>query len=442
MTLLIETEDGRRRLGAETDEGAPVLLIPGEDVSLHRLALLETTPEARLQEARMRAVDLAAQPVEDLHVAVGPPDADGASWVGLIDRAVMDRHVARFAVDGGMPAALVPAALLLDPPAEEPTLARLDDRLLIRTADYAALVEKSLLPQLAPGSWTRLPERIAEFAPREPEGPLPLDLLQGPYAPRLRWWRTRGFLIPAAILVLLLVLLLAAPALIERVRSAAAIAGYDEGTMTLARQVLKAEPADAGAAAGAFAGARRLAEGDAPVARLAHAAAAIEGVAGARFDRVTLKPAEGLEILLAGPEEAMREVGLRLSSGPFDVQTDGARLMIGGRRAGLAEKPTPLTDAMLRFVNARADAALVADRARLGPRPDAAKLSGMVSAAGLADATTAITPMGMDIMIPAARSPVLLPLLARMEASGAVITALSITRNGDETLNARIGLLK
>ena len=86
MTILLATEDGVRPLGdAGADpSGATVAVIPGDDVALHHLTLAETDTRARLAEARMRATDLSAQPIEDLHVAVGPADADGASWVAVI----------------------------------------------------------------------------------------------------------------------------------------------------------------------------------------------------------------------------------------------------------------------------------------------------------------------------------------------------------------------
>ena len=84
MKLVLETADGVRALGdGEGDSDVLTAVLPGDDIALHRVQLIETGAADRLEEARMRAVDLAARPVEDLHVAVGPADMDGASWIAM-----------------------------------------------------------------------------------------------------------------------------------------------------------------------------------------------------------------------------------------------------------------------------------------------------------------------------------------------------------------------
>ncbi|MCG2842731.1 type II secretion system protein GspL, partial [Sandaracinobacter sp. RS1-74] len=226
MKLMLETAEGVRPLADSGEEGVALVgVLPGDDIALHRLHLQETDPAERLEEARMRAIDLAAQPVEDLHIAVGPPQEDGASWIAVIDRERMAGHIEHFRAAGAAPRHFTPAALLLDAPDIRPAMARFDDdRLLLRTQDFAGLVEPGLAPQL---TGTAFPPRLPQLPAFEPAAPatLPLDLMQGDFAPRLKWWKSRRFRISAALLILLLARALAAPLLIGRARAAAAIAG-------------------------------------------------------------------------------------------------------------------------------------------------------------------------------------------------------------------------
>jgi general secretion pathway protein L len=438
MTLLLATADGLKPLDEPVDDAqAPVAVLPGDDVALHRLLLLETAPKRRLEEARMRATDLAAQPIDALHVAVGPADADGASWVALIDRERMAAHLAFLAASGARPAQLVPAALLLAPPAAGAALARLDDRVLLRTPELAGLVEPALAADLLGPAWPGRAAALPDFAP-DPPDPLPLDLLQGEFAPRLRWWRSRRFQIPAALLTLLLVLLLAAPLLIERARAAATIAAYDEAVVELAATALGARPADAAAGAAQLAAARRAAEGSAVGARLSHAAGRLEPIPGARLDAAATKGA-ALELTLGGPADAVNGAAAALAAGPFEATRNGTEVTLGERRAGIAATPSPLSAAMLRFVAARQDAAIVTARgARPAAPPTPAELAAAFAAVGLGDAAIAPAPAGTTIAVPAARATVLLPLLADLELRGATFTTLTLARNQDETVAAAL----
>lgn len=449
MTLVLAIPDGVRTL-ATGDAEAPVTgVIPGDDVALHHLALLETSPDARREEARMRAVDLSAQPIDDVHVAVGAPGADGGSWVALIDRDRMAGHIAHFRAAGVEPAHIVPAPLLLDEVAPDGMLARLDDRILVRTPVLAGLVEPELAPLVAGAAWKGRFYLLPEFAPALAAGLPPLDLLQGEFAPRLRWWRLRSFQIPAALLTLLLLLLLLAPILIERTRTAAAIRGYDQAVVELATQTLGQTvgtgPADAASAAAALAAARRAAEGGAAPAKIGLVAAMVEGVPGSSIDAVRLEPGGKLRITLGGPAAAINQLGSRLLPGPFEAEMQGIELLLGDRRAGVAATPSELSAAMLRFVSARSDAAIVG-LARARPKaPDPAsfvtRVGAAFAAAGLADAVVVPGGGGAAATVPAARSTALLPLLADLEKLGARPTSLAIGRNLDETLNATMVLV-
>jgi general secretion pathway protein L len=441
MSLLLATADGVRAL-CDVDADAPVIgVIPGDDVALHHLKLLESGEAARLEEARMRAVDLAAQPLEDVHVAVGPADAEGASWVALIDRTRMAGHLAHFRNHGVEPRHLVPAPLLLDPAEPDGALARLDERVVVRTPELAALVEPDLAPLVAGPAWKGRFYLLPDYAPAEPAEP-PLDLLQGEFAPRLRWWRLKSFQIPAALLTLLVLLLLAAPALVERARTAAAVRGYDQAVVELAAQTLGRRPPDASAASTALAAARRKAEGGTVAARLSAVAATVETVPGTRIEAVRLQPNGWLRVSLGGPAGAINQVGLSLAGSAFDTRPDGTDLLMGERRAGRATSDSELAGALLRFVEARSDAALVAlgkARPPIGDRAAVAgRLTALLAAAGLAEASVIPGPAGLAVSIPAARATALLPFIADAERLGLRVSALAISRNADETLNAHL----
>lgn len=440
MNWLLETAEGLRPL-ATGDAAAPTVgVIPGDDVALHRLLLVETSTAGRLEEARMRAVDLAAQPVDDLHVAVGPPDAEGGSFIAIIDRLRMQAHVEHFHAAGALPAQITVAPLLL----QENSAARLGALLLFRDQRMAGALESGLAAQIAPELY-RHPGTLPAFGPHiGADTSVPLNLLQGEFAPRRRWWKEKRFRIITAGLVLLAMLLALAPLLIERARTAVSIRGFDTATVEMARQTLgTAAPQEADAAAAALAAARAKAEGPAVGARLSWVTREIDAVPAARLGGVTLEGGNSLSVELGGPAEAINTVAPRITSGPFTTEREGTTLNMGERRAGVVKSASPYSEALLRMVAARSDAALIAT-AKARPRvADAATLAqrtqALLLAAGLTEAVSAPTATGVAVTIPAARSQALLPLLADIELLGARFVALSIQPNTDGTLNASFG---
>ncbi|MFN3371091.1 MAG: type II secretion system protein GspL [Sphingomonadaceae bacterium] len=441
MILKLVTPDGLAPLGPEGEAGPLVAVLPGDGVALHRVQLSESEAAARLAEARMRAIDLAAQPEADLHVAVGPADAQGFSWIGIADRTALAADVESLREQAPTVAHLVPAALLLPQPDSGPAMAGLDGRVLVNTGELAGLVEPELAKLLTGAVLPPRPEALPPFAPVPPDevAGVPLDLLQGDFAPRRAWWRERRFRIAALLLGALVLLLALAPFAIERGRAAAAIVGYDSAVVELARTALGSAPDDAGAASAALAEARRAAEGGAIGARLSHVAARLETVPGARLERVALLPDGSLALLLGGPAESITQAQQAILSGGFAGQAEGAALTLSDRRAAVAPADAkPLERAMARFVAARTDAALLAAaRARPAP-PDAAQIQAAFAAAGLADAVVAPGTRGPRVSVPAARATVLLPLLADLELRGARIVQLAIAGNADQTLNATL----
>lgn len=437
MRFLLATPSGLLPLaGSETD--APLVgVITGDDVALHRVPLLETTPKRRLAEARMRATDLSAQPPEDLHLAIGDSNDAGNAWLAIIARERMLAHLAHFATHGAEPDSLVPAALLLaTPPGQTAAFAGLDDLVLVRNQTRAAATERALAEIVA---GQPAPDVLTPFAAAfSTASPLPLDLRQGEFARPVRWWRERAFRIAAAALLLLVTTLAAAPMVIESMRSRTAVAAADRATVEIATRALGKQPADAATGGAALESARRAAEANAIGPRLSFLAASIEQSPAARLDSVQMTPGGRLAITLGGPADAIISIGARLTAGPFNAALAGRALTLGDRRTARASSDAALPVAMARTITAQADAAILRSKT-VPPRalPPAA-IAEAFAAAGL----DIVLAEGAPARIQAARPTVLLPLLADLEAKGARFSTLILTRNDDETLAAEIGFAR
>lgn len=430
MTLAIVDADGVRTL-ADADTAVTGLLAT-DDLLLHRVALQSATAAERLEEARMRAIDLAAQPLDELHIAVGPARDDGSSWVAIIAAERLRAHLADLAAAGLDPAPLWPAALALDSGA----CAQLGGQLLFHGARVAGLAEPELLAALgaddaptAAAATEFVPGAIAEGAP---------DLRQGPFAPRIRWWRSRRMQLAAGLLVLLIALLLALPPWVEGRRTQAAIAAMGADIQTLARAAGVPPAATPAATAARLQAARAAREGAALGARLSFLTAATAAVPGAHVERVALGPDNGLAVRLGGSAAAINQLAARLQAGPFATRSHGADATIGGRRAAA---PAAAADArlaaMLQLANATRDAGILQRiPPPAGAAPDAAAT---IAAAGL-EATISGADGHQQLVIAAARANVLLPLIARLEQQGARFAGLAITRNSDDTLRAQLDL--
>lgn len=117
------------------------------------------------------------------HVAVGA--ADGRLLASRVAAADMDRWLAMLAQAGIDPRAMVPAALVLPRRDEAIAFGRIGDQLLARNADAAFAAEEALVDVLGEGL-DQVAVDDAELAQRlvQIHAAPPLDLRQGPYAPR------------------------------------------------------------------------------------------------------------------------------------------------------------------------------------------------------------------------------------------------------------------
>lgn len=425
MTLFLATDDDWRPFAPAAHSDAPTAALASPDLVLHRVFLNEAGARARIEEARMRATDLAAQPADELHVAVGPTLGDGSCWMAIIDRERMAAHLARMQGGGTDPAHIVPAALLLPEPGPAGACAaRIDGLLLIRTSGYAAAVEPELGPIIA-GDAMIAP--LPETAPAD----LPLDLRQGAFAVVVRWWRLGWVRRTAAVLLPLFLLLVAAPPGIARWRQHQAERAADQRIVALARTALGRAPDDAAAGAARLAAERAKAEGSMVAPRLTLAASVLADAAPAHLEAVELLADGQLRLTLGGPAPAIQAAADRLARAKaFATISSGRDVMLGGRTM-----PSDTGPAAARLAAATRDAAIL-HVAR--SRPPAATVGAAVAAAGLDDALAAAPGGRYLLTVPAAPAAVLLPLIADLEAGGHRLLALDLEAGPDRMVSARM----
>lgn len=384
------------------DDGTATVVLAGEDIALHRVQWPDTDDRTTLETL---AADLVASPIDAVHLAPDIPDADGARWLAVIDRARMAEHLHTLQAEGITPARMVPAALLL--PAG--TAADLDGLTLVHTTEVAGAFTPALAAAL-PGC-AALP--VVPFPP-DASPDTALNLLQGSFAPRVRWWRLPRFRRMSAALLLLAAVLFATPAGIDGWRNRAATRAENAKIMALASNALPGEHfADPDTAARALTTARASRERGLIGPALTFVARRLEKTPGARVGAVTLTNGR-LALAFEGPTPAINTLRQRLETGPFTVQATGAAALFTGRRNAS---------------DADANAAII----RATPAPayvPSAAIAATLEDAGLTDALID----ERRIAIPAARPTVLLPALVALEQRGLRFERLTILPNTDETV--------
>jgi general secretion pathway protein L len=170
-------------LAAET-----IAVVPGEAVTLHWVELPALAPAQALAAARLMAADVSAGPVETLHIALGPVEADGARALALVDAEVMAGWLARLAAAGVTPDHVVPAPLLL--PVPEAGVAVMDDgRMWWARGQRLGFAAEPGLARLLVGEAAVAPVDDAAWLAALPAvlaAPM-LDLRQGRFSPVRRW---------------------------------------------------------------------------------------------------------------------------------------------------------------------------------------------------------------------------------------------------------------
>lgn len=165
-----------------------ILAVPGEQVAIHWLELAEElAPAQAAAAARLFLADASAEPLADLHVAVGRPE-QGRTPVALVPARQMMRWLASAEAAGLEPVAMIPSPMLLVAPAEGCSSRDRGHVTDFRGSAVAFSLELALAADLLGGSQPEpvSTERFEADLPSVLAG-TPLDLRQGPFARRRNW---------------------------------------------------------------------------------------------------------------------------------------------------------------------------------------------------------------------------------------------------------------
>ncbi|MDB5722622.1 MAG: ral secretion pathway protein [Alphaproteobacteria bacterium] len=171
-------------------EDRVVAIAPGDSLALHWLELSSgLAPAQAVAAARLLVGERMAQPVADLHVAVGREvEGEIGRCVALVPAATMESWLGDLAGIGVDPAAIVPEPLLL--PVPEEGIVRFDrgDYSLFRAPGEAFALEPDTADLIVAGRvlFDIDPTVFEASAHAAAEDPL-LDLRQGPFARRRTW---------------------------------------------------------------------------------------------------------------------------------------------------------------------------------------------------------------------------------------------------------------
>jgi general secretion pathway protein L len=333
---------GAGREGADEHRSAPaVAVVPGEAVTLRWLELpAGLSPAQAAGAARLMVAELSAQPVGELHVAVGRDLGDGGRrCVGLVPMETMRLWLDGLEGAGFDAERIVPETLLAPVPAEG--LATWDSGLLrlYRGQDEAFAAEPELGAILLAGR---------PAVPIDPDGfaaglagaleLAPLDLRQGPFG-RRRDWRVapaRARRLAMLTAVLLLISLTIQVALIARYIYAA-----DAAEDEMRRIAAAALPRRPGVADPQAALIQRLAE-------LRGGGAGFRATAGTLFDAVKATPNVELTALAFSPDGLLRATVQADSPAAIEalrqrVEASGFAAEAGAPRSGGARRVADLT---------------------------------------------------------------------------------------------------
>lgn len=175
----------------KTGRSLPVAaIVAGEAVSLHWLEIpAGLAPAQAVAAARLLAAEVSAQPIADMHVAVGPEVADSPMRaVALAPALAMAGWIGRLQEAGLDPDYLLPETLLLPVPDEG--FARYDrgELPLWRGQGDAFSAEPELAGLITRGAPVRALDHDAFEAHLAPAlAALPVNLRQGAFAKRRRW---------------------------------------------------------------------------------------------------------------------------------------------------------------------------------------------------------------------------------------------------------------
>jgi general secretion pathway protein L len=328
--------------GSEAHRSAPVVAVaPGDSVSLRWVDLpAGLSPAQAAGAARLMAADYSAQPLDQLHVAVGGEAAEGGGrCVGLVPLETMRAWLATAEEAGFDPERLIPETLLLPAPPDGVATWDAGPLRLYRGRDEAFAAEPELGELLLAGR-PAAPIEDGAFEPGLAEAleQAPLDLRQGPFA-RRRDWRVA----PAR--ARRLALLTAALLLVSLAVQVAAIARYnfaaDEAEAETRRVAAAALPRSPGLTNPEAELTRRLAE-------LRGGGAGFGATVGAVFEAVKATPNIELTALAFAPDGTLRATVQADSPAAIEalrqrVEASGFAAEAGPPRSGGGRRVADLT---------------------------------------------------------------------------------------------------
>lgn len=199
------------RLENEDSEERVVAVAPGPDVAIHWLDLPDLSQAQAVAAARLLAADVTAEPLDGLHVAVGPADDNGARAMALVSGSRMAQWLAGFQSLALDPDHIVPETLLI--PAEGDTVRRWarSGLHLVRGEHIAFAAEPAIADALLETPVVDLDDDAVETGLAAALSAVPVDLRQGAFVRRRPWaidWRLvrrLGWMLLALIILTLLI---------------------------------------------------------------------------------------------------------------------------------------------------------------------------------------------------------------------------------------------
>lgn len=169
----------------DTDEPT-IAVAPADAVVLHWAELPSRSPAQATAAARILAAEASADPIADLHVAVGD-EGPGERPIAVVRAREMTGWLAALAVAGVDPVAMVPAPLLLPRPEHGFARGEIAGQVLVRGRAIGFADEIGLTEMVTGGEppATLEPDVLRAAAVATIAAP-PLDLRQGPFARRRR----------------------------------------------------------------------------------------------------------------------------------------------------------------------------------------------------------------------------------------------------------------
>jgi general secretion pathway protein L len=194
------------------DDGASVIVVPAEDVTLHWASLPDRSPAQSVAAARVLVAEASAAPMADLHVAVGREPAGDERPIGVVSSARMQHWLAELAHAGLDPDVMIPSPMLLPRPEAGFVQADLGGQDIVRGTTTGFAHDPQLTPLVTGGvAPDKMSREAIEASIIAAIGAPSLDLRQGVFAKRqvttLDWalLRRLGWLLVAILTVTLFI---------------------------------------------------------------------------------------------------------------------------------------------------------------------------------------------------------------------------------------------